>query len=154
MILALIAAVARNRTIGRAGTLPWHIPEDLRRFKQITTGHTVIMGRRTWESLGRPLPRRRNVVLTTRPIPGVECAGTLEDLLSAVASDPKVFVIGGAALYAALLERADELYLTLIHRDVDGDTFFPPYEHLLTTRFRETSREDHDGFSFVDYRRV
>jgi dihydrofolate reductase len=84
----------------------------------------------------------------------VECAGTLEGLLSAVASDPQVFVIGGAALYTALLERADELYLTLIHRDVDGDTFFPPYEHLLATRFRETFREDHDGFSFVDYRRV
>ena len=154
MTLALIAAVARNRTIGRAGTLPWHIPEDLKRFKRLTTGHTVVMGRRTWASIGKPLPNRRNVVLTSHPVPGMEWYGNTEDLLASLASEPRVFIIGGAALYAAFLERADELYLTLLHRDVEGDTFFPPYEHLLGPFFHEASREDHDGFSFVDYRRV
>lgn len=153
MTLALIAAIARNRTIGRAGTLPWHIPEDLKRFKRLTSGHTVVMGRRTWASLGKPLPNRRNVVLTSHPVPGIECCRTTGELLASLASEPRVFIIGGAALYAAFLESADELYLTLVHRDVEGDTFFPPFEHLLGPVFRETAREDHDGFSFVDYRR-
>jgi dihydrofolate reductase len=152
--LALIAAVARNRTIGRAGTLPWHIPEDLKRFKHLTTGHTIVMGRRTWASIGKPLPNRRNVVLTSHPVQGMECYRNTGELLTSLSSERRVFIIGGAALYAAFLERADELYLTLVHRDVEGDTFFPPYEHLLGPLFRETSREDHDGFSFVDYRRV
>jgi dihydrofolate reductase len=152
--LALIAAVARNRAIGRAGTLPWHIPEDLKRFKRLTTGHAIVMGRRTWASIGKPLPNRRNVILTSHPVPGMECYRNTGELLASLASEPRVFIIGGAALYAAFLETADELYLTLVHRDVEGDTFFPPYEHLLGPLFRETSREDHDGFSFVDYRRA
>jgi len=152
--IAIIAAVARNRVIGRSGTLPWHIPEDLKRFKRLTTGHTILMGRRTYASLGRPLPNRRNVVLTTHPIPGTECYGSIDEALTALAAEPRVFVIGGAALFSAFLDRADELLLTLIHRDVEGDTFFPPFETLLATRYRETFREDHEGFSFVDYRRM
>ena len=151
MKLALIAAIARNRVIGRAGSLPWHIPEDLRRFKQITTGGTVLMGRKTYASLGRPLPHRRNVVLSSVPYPGVESYRRLEDALDAVKNDNRVFVIGGGRLYAALLDRADELLLTLIDDDVEGDTLFPPFEHLLNTRFRETFREVHPGFTFVEY---
>jgi dihydrofolate reductase len=152
--LALIAAIARNRVIGRAGTLPWHIPDDLKRFKRLTTGRTVLMGRKTFASIGRPLPHRRNVVISTQEIPGVESYCLLEDALEAVKNDEQVFVIGGGQLYAALLDRADELFLTLVDNDVEGDTFFPPFEHLLTTRFRESFREAHPGFTFVDYIRT
>lgn len=154
MRLALIAAIARNRVIGRAGTLPWHIPDDLKRFKRLTTGRTVLMGRKTFASIGRPLPHRRNVVISTQEIPGVESYRLLEDALEAVKNDEQVFVIGGGQLYAALLDRADELFLTLVDNDVEGDTFFPPFEHLLTTRFRESFREAHPGFTFVDYIRT
>jgi dihydrofolate reductase len=152
--LALIAAIARNRVIGRAGTLPWHIPDDLKRFKRLTTGRTVLMGRKTFASIGRPLPHRRNVVISTQEIPGVESYRLLEDALEAVKNDEQVFVIGGGQLYAALLDRADELFLTLVDNDVEGDIFFPPFEHLLTTRFRESFREAHPGFTFVDYIRT
>jgi dihydrofolate reductase len=152
--LALIAAVAHNRVIGRAGMLPWHIAEDLRRFKKLTTGKVVLMGRTTYLSIGKPLPRRRNVVVTTHAIPGVESYPGVELALDALKDEKQVFVIGGARLYAALLERADELYLTYVHRDIQGDTYFPPFEHLLTSRFRETFREAHSGFTFVDYTRT
>ena len=154
MKLALIAAIARNRGIGRRGSLPWHISEDLKRFKRLTTGHAVLMGRRTYESIGRPLPHRRNIVLTSRPIPGVETHATVEMALAAVQGEERVFVIGGGQLYAALLEKADELYLTLVHQEVEADTFFPPYEHLLAGTFHEVAREQHDGFTFVDYVRA
>jgi dihydrofolate reductase len=152
--LALIVAVAHNRVIGRGGTLPWHIPEDLQRFKNLTTGNAVLMGRTTYLSIGRPLPHRRNVVVTTHALPGVESYPSVELALDALKDEKQVFVIGGARLYAALLERADDLYLTFVHRDVEGDTFFPPFEHLLTSRFRETFREAHPGFTFVDYTRT
>jgi dihydrofolate reductase len=154
MILALIAAVAENRVIGTEGKLPWHISEDLKRFKRLTMGHTIVMGRKTYASIGRPLPGRRNVVLTSHPVPGAECHPTIDALLASLTAEPRVFIIGGATLYASFLDRADELYLTLVHREVPGDAFFPPFEHLLGTRFRESFREDHDGFSFVDYLRV
>jgi dihydrofolate reductase len=153
VILALIAAVSRNRVIGKDGTLPWHISEDLKRFKRITTGHTVLMGRKTFESLGKPLPNRRNVVLTSRTLPGVETYRSIPEALDALAGEAKVFVIGGGELFTSLLDRVDEFYLTIVDRTVDGDTYFPPFEDLLATRFIETHREVHDGFSFVDYTR-
>jgi dihydrofolate reductase len=153
VILALIAAVSRNRVIGKDGKLPWHISEDLKRFKRITTGHTVLMGRKTFESLGKPLPNRRNVVLTSRTLPGVETYRSISEALDALAGEAKVFVIGGGELFTALLDRVDEFYFTIVDRDVDGDTYFPPFEDLLATRFTETHREVHDGFSFVDYAR-
>ncbi len=151
MKLAIIAAVGHRRAIGKDGKLPWHIPEDLKRFKRLTTGHAVLMGRGTWESLGKPLPGRRNVVLSTSPVPGIESYSSIEDSLKALSSTDTVFVIGGGTLYAQLIDRADELYLTVVDRDVEADTFFPPYEHLLGTVFRETAREHHPEFEFVDY---
>jgi dihydrofolate reductase len=151
--LILIAAIARNRVIGRDGSLPWHIPQDLKRFKHLTTGATVLMGRRTYASLGKPLPGRRNVVISSTEIPGVESFRRLDEALQAVQHDPQVFVLGGGRLYEALLDRADELCLTLIDQDVEGDTYFPPYEHLLSA-FRETFRESHPGFTFVNYTRL
>lgn len=150
----MIAAVSRNRVIGTDGKLPWHISEDLKRFKRLTTGHPVLMGRKTFESLGKPLPNRRNVVLTSRQIQGVETYSSLPMALDALKDEEKVFVIGGGDLYAQLLERADELHLTILDRDAEGDTFFPPYEHLIAAHFRQTYREEHDGYAFVDYVRV
>ncbi len=156
MKLAIIAAVARNRVIGRDGKIPWHISDDLKRFKRLTVGHAVLMGRRTWESLGRPLADRRNVVLSSRTNPsvfppGVEMYPTAEQALEALAGEERVFVIGGAAVYARFLDCADELYLTLVDQEPGGDTLFPPYEELLETRYRLTRREDHQGYHFVDY---
>ena len=154
MKLALIAAVARNRGIGYKGELPWRLPEDMRRFKQMTTGHAVLMGRKTFEALGKPLPNRRNVVLTHRALPGIETYAAIDAALAALANEQRVFVIGGGEIYAQLLDLADELYLTHVRRDVTADAFFPPFEHLIGTRFREIVRDDRDEFSFVDYLRT
>ncbi len=151
MKLALIAAVARNRVIGRGGKIPWHISDDLKRFKRLTVGYAVLMGRRTWASLGRPLVDRRNVVLSSRGIPGVETYPTAEQALEALSGEERVFVIGGAAVYARFLDCADELYLTLVDQEPAGDTLFPPFEELLRTRYRLVRREDHEGYHFVDY---
>lgn len=151
MKLALIAAVSRNRVIGKDGKLPWHISEDLKRFKRLTTGHALLMGRKTYESLGRPLPNRRNVVLTSHPIHNVETYASIDLALEALKDEDRVFVIGGGEIFAQVLKRADELYLTIVDQNVDGDTVFPPYEHLLATRFKQANREDHDGYAFIDF---
>jgi len=154
MKLIIIAAVARNRVIGRGGDVPWDIPEDMERFKQLTVGHTVLMGRKSYESLGKPLPDRRNVVLTSRAIDGVETYPTIAEALQALENEEKVFVIGGGEVFAQLLDSADELRLTLVDRDVEGDTFFPPYEHLVGSVFRLVTRETHEGFTYADYART
>ncbi len=126
--LALIVAVARNGVIGRDGSLPWHVPEDLKHFKQLTTGHAIIMGRKTHESIGRPLPKRRNIVVTRSgaSFDGCETAHSLDAALElARKTDPRPFIIGGASLYEEALAQATELHLTTIDQDVEGDTFFP-----------------------------
>ncbi len=154
MKLIIIAALSRNRVIGNDGKLPWHISEDLKRFKRLTTNHVVLMGRKTFESLGKPLPNRRNVVLTSRTIPDVETYPALAQALQALEKEEKVFVIGGGEIFAQLLEHADELHLTLVDREVEGDTYFPPYEHLLGTRYKLVAREEHEGFTFEDYEKL
>jgi dihydrofolate reductase len=153
VILALIAAVARNRGIGKEGKLPWHISEDLRRFKKLTIGCAVLMGRATWDSIGKPLPGRRNVVLSSKSLPGVETYRSVKEALDALKGEERVFVIGGGRVYAQLIDLADELYLTIVDREVDADTFFPPYEHLLSTRFECAGIEPHEGYTFENYRR-
>jgi dihydrofolate reductase len=154
MKLAVIAAIGKNRVIGKNGKLPWHISDDLKRFKRLTTGHAVLMGRKTWESLGKPLTNRRNVVLTSKTIPGVESYARKEAALEALRDQQKVFVIGGARVYSELLYSADELFLTFVDQEVDGDAYFPPYEQLLKDKFMITRREEHEGFVFVDYERT
>lgn len=160
--LALIAAVARNGAIGRDNGLLWSDPADLRHFRAVTLGCPVVMGRRTWESLPerfRPLPGRRNLVVTRQPAfaaPGAETASSLDDALARLAGVPQVFVIGGGQLYAQALPRADELVLTEIDADLDGDTYFPRWDRA---RFVETTREaqraaDGTHFAFVRYRRL
>jgi dihydrofolate reductase len=154
MKLIIIAAIARNRVIGKNGKLPWHIPEDLTRFKQLTTGHTVIMGRRTFDSLDRPFPNRLNIVITSNVLNGITSYPSLDFALQALSNKKEVFVIGGGRLFAEALKLADELRLTLVNRDVDGDTFFPPYEDYLRKNFKLVHQEYNTGFSFVDYVRI
>ncbi len=154
MKLILIAALTRNRVIGKDRAVPWDIPEDTQRFKRLTLGHVVLMGRGTYETLSTPLTNRRNVVLTSRMIDGVETYPTIAQALEVLKDEGDVFVIGGGQVFAQLLLSAAELRLTLLERDVDGDTFFPPYEHLIGSLFRLASKEEHEGFSFLDYVRV
>ncbi len=152
--LIIIAALSRNHVIGQEGKVPWHISEDLKRFKRLTTGHTVLMGRKTFESLGKALTDRKNVVLTSKKISGVETYATLAEVLQALENEEKVFVIGGGELFTQLIDQADALYLTLVDREVEGDAFFPPYEHLIGTRYKLVAREEHPEYVFEDYVRM
>lgn len=139
-VFSLIAAVAANRTIGKEGGMPWSMPADLAYFKRATEGHPVIMGRRTWESLGRPLPRRRNIVVTSQTgavFQGAETAASLPAALALCEGAEQVFCIGGAVLYQEALAHADDLYLTEIQEDIEGDTFFPEVD---LSAWREVSR--------------
>jgi dihydrofolate reductase len=151
MKIVIIAALAQNGTIGDAGKIPWHISDDLKRFKRLTLGHPIIMGRKTYESLGKPLPGRRNLVLTRQtPIPGVECFASLDAALTACGNET-VFIIGGAEIYRQALPLAHTLMLTHVHRPVPGDTRFPDFDRA---QWRELTREDHGECSFVEYRRT
>ena len=130
MKLALVVAMARNRVIGRDGTLPWHLPADLKRFRAITMGKPIVMGRRTHESIGRPLPGRRNIVLSRAPgyaAEGCEVFATLAAALAALQDVDEVMVVGGAALYAEALPHAQTLYLTEVDAAPAGDVYFPPF---------------------------
>jgi dihydrofolate reductase len=157
MDIHLIAAVSTNNVIGRSGTLPWHIPADLKRFRALTTGHTVIMGRRTYESIGRPLPNRRCLVvsktLTASP-PGVERMSSLADALAANASQ-RCFIIGGAQLYAEAMPIADVLHLTQVQAHVEGDVYFPDVDWARWTLSSELHGEDAAPlrFTFCTYLR-
>jgi len=143
-VLKAIAAVSLNGVIGKDGGLPWRLSEDLKWFKKITTGHTILMGRKTWDSLGRALPNRRNFVLSRsmEAVEGLEVIRSVEELETLDLSGD-VFVIGGGELYALLLPRCEELYLTTVHQKVpDGDAFFPEYEHLFEPVETLTETED------------
>jgi len=149
--LAIIAGIGANRVIGVDGHLPWRLPEDMKRFKALTMGHAVIMGRKTHESVGRPLPGRRNIVVSRRPgleVPGCEVASSFEAALALVkGKDTLPFVIGGEALYRAALPLATHLYLTLVPLAPVGDTYFPELE---PGAWREVDRQPGEGgVSFV-----
>lgn len=155
----VVAAVAANGVIGAGGKLPWHLPEDLKHFKQLTLGHPVIMGRKTWESLKGPLPHRENIVVTRNRdylAPGAAVATSLEGALALCAGEPVAFVIGGTSLFRESLPIAAGLVLTEIARDYEGDTRFPAWDR---SQWREAQREAHtaaDGtrFDFVLYERT
>lgn len=161
MLITIIAAMDRNRLIGEGNQLPWRLPADLRRFKALTMGKPIVMGRRTHESIGKALPGRRNIVLSRDPdfrAPGCEVAESLEDALELCADDDEMMIIGGAQLYAEALPRADRMHLTLLDASFNGDAWFPAYDRR---QWRETSREDHDAgsdspcpYSFVDLERA
>lgn len=124
---SIIVAAASNGVIGKNGTLPWHLSKDLRRFKSLTMGHAIIMGRRTFASIGKPLPGRRTIVVTRRPISvsNVESAKSFADALAMATGDSEVFAVGGAGIYAEAFSIADRVYLTRIEATIEGDTFFP-----------------------------
>jgi dihydrofolate reductase len=126
--LSIIVAISANNAIGKDNQLLWHLPADLKHFKEITTGHTIIMGRKTYDSIGKPLPNRRSIVITRNAdliIPGVEVVGSLADAIERCKHDEEAFIIGGAEIYQQSLAYATHIYLTRVHETYDADTFFP-----------------------------
>ena len=160
--VSIIAAVAANGVIGRANALPWHLAGDLKWFKKLTLGHHMIMGRRTFDSVGKPLPSRTTVVVTHDPsfcAPGVIVTGSIDAALEIAAHDDEPFICGGAEIYRQTLHRADRMYITQVHADVGGDTFFPEFDDV--NEWRLTDREDFEAdenndyaYSFLTYDRV
>lgn len=145
--ISLIAAMTADRVIGKDNRMPWDLPEDLKHFRSLTLDKTVIMGRKTWESLGRPLPRRRNLVVSRRltaPPPGTELFSSPHEALEAAGGEEEVFIIGGAEIYRQTLDRADRLYISRVDGSYEGDTWFPPFSE---GDWELTAREPREGFT-------
>ena len=161
MKISIIVAMAENRVIGRDNGLPWHLPADLKHFKAITMGKPIIMGRKTWESIGRPLPGRTNIVVTRSPdytAEGCVVVHSFEQALAAAAQHDEAMVIGGAEFYRQVLPQANTLYLTLVHETIEGDTYFPALDE---TQWQEVERTDFEAdeqnphaYSFIRLGRV
>lgn len=159
-VVSIIVAMANNRTIGLNNTLPWRCPEDLKHFKSLTMGHHMIMGRKTFDSIGKPLPGRTTVVVTRNTslkIEGCVMAHSLQQAIDICSGDSEIFIVGGAELYLQALPLADKLYITEIQQDVQGDAFFPEFNH---SKWREISRVKHSqlqpqplDYHFVKYKR-
>ena len=159
-MISIIVAIASNNTIGSANSMPWHLPEDFRHFKQVTMGKAVIMGRKTYESIGRPLPGRRNIVITrntTLRIEGCEMASSLDEAIALCNPAEENFIIGGGEIYRQAMPLADKLYITHIAAEFEGDTRFP----TIGPEWKEIAREEFPcgekfphPFAFVDYERV
>lgn len=152
MKISLIVAMASNRAIGNNGQMPWHLSADLKKFRQITTGFPIIMGRKTYDAIGRPLPNRTNIIVSTNTDYQADGCVVFNDINSALAHAEslaeQVFIIGGATLYEALLAVADILYITEIHQDFIGDTYFPSFD---MNEWAEVAREDIDDDPSVDF---
>jgi dihydrofolate reductase len=156
MMITSVVAAAANNAIGKDNQLLWKLPTDLKHFKIITSGHTVIMGRKTFDSMGKPLPNRRNIVITRNAdlkIEGAEVTQSLDDAFAKCTDEAEVFVIGGAEIYKAALEKTNKIYLTRVHQDFEGDAYFPD---LDPQKWVEVAREDHQAdaknpidFSFI-----
>ena len=141
--ISIIVAMAKNRVIGVNNTLPWHLPADLKHFKELTMGHHIVMGRKTYESIGKPLPGRTSVVITrnvNNAVPGVIVVNSLEAAIAACGNDEEIFVIGGAELYRQAIALADRIYLTEIDADISGDAHFTELDHKL---WKEAGRDSH-----------
>lgn len=159
-MITIIAAIADNNALGKNNQLIWHLPADLQRFKKVTLNHHIIMGRKTYESLGRPLPRRTNIIVTRDPdyiADGCIVVNTLENALKAATKDPNPFILGGAEIYKQAMEFADVLDLTFVHATFEADVFFP---NIDMSKWKEVSREDHKAdeknkydYSFVCFER-
>ena len=159
--LSIIVAMAKNRVIGAQGTIPWHLPEELKLFKALTLGHHMIMGRKTWESIGRLLPGRTSVIVTRQrgyAVAGAIVAHSLDEAIAACEGDDEIFVIGGAELIEAALPRADRLYLTTVDADVPGDTYMPAVDlsrwRAGSSRSVPADARNPLGFELVVYERV
>lgn len=158
MDIILIAALTKNRVIGKAGAMPWHLSVDLKRFKKQTLNNPIIMGRKTFESIGsKPLPNRRNIVITRQSLANMNSCEVVESPAAAVellAGSERVFIIGGGKIYQQFLPQATHLYLTEIDAEIEGDTYFPQFDK---SEWEITNRESHAGkppFAFVNYQRV
>ncbi len=160
MVLSLIVAASENNVIGAHNRLPWHLPDDLKRFRTLTKGHTVIMGRKTYESIGRPLPERRNIVISRRKDFVADGCIVSDSLDSAIAQAGAgdIFVIGGGEIYRAAMAVADRIVLTRVHATIEGDAFFP---EISLSEWKEVSREEHPkddrhpyAFTFILYERL
>lgn len=159
-MVTIIAAVGRNKALGKNNDLIWHLPADLRRFKEVTRGHHVIMGRKTFESLGKPLPHRTNIIVSRNSnykADGCIVVGSLEEALKEAQSDPNPYILGGAQIYEQALEVADRMDLTLVHEDFEADAFFPDFSD---ENWEETGRQDFKkdeknpyDYSFVQYKK-
>ncbi len=157
-VISLVCAMAKNRVIGKDNDMPWHLPADLKHFKATTMGKPIVMGRKTFESIGRPLPGRRNVVITRNPdysAEGIEVVTSIDEALSLLSDVEEIMITGGGNVYQQTIEQADRLYLTFIDLETDGDAFFPEFEHL---DLKEVSRESHQpdeknklAYQFVEY---
>jgi dihydrofolate reductase len=158
MKLSIIVAASRNNVIGKDNQLIWRLSADLKRFKALTTGHTIIMGRKTFDSIGKPLPNRTSVIITRQEDykqEGCIVVHSLEEALEAVKDQEKVFIIGGGTIYEQAMEKADELYLTLVHKEFDGDTFFPEvkaeeWESVERVDCMPDEKNEYP-YSFIDY---
>ncbi|MEA3405809.1 MAG: type 3 dihydrofolate reductase [Pseudomonadota bacterium] len=162
MRIAMIAAMAKNNVIGRDNDMPWHLPDDLKFFKSKTVGKPVIMGRKTFESIGsRPLPNRPNIVISRNPnlvLEGVQVFTSVEAALDTLRDYEEVIIMGGGQLYAQMLPRADRLYVTMIDAEIEGDTFFPNWQELAWKTLEKTRHETDErhayAFDFITLDRV
>jgi dihydrofolate reductase len=160
MIITIVVAISENHVIGKDNKLLWYLPNDLKHFKNITTGHTVIMGRKTYDSVGKPLPNRRNIIITRQAIiiPGCEVVNSIEAALALGAGENEVFIVGGAEIYKEAIKIIDRIYLTIVHKEFEGDSFFP---EINKDEWKEVSHEDYEPdhknslpYSFITLERV
>ena len=160
MNISIVVAISENHVIGKDNKLLWHLPNDLKHFKEITTGHTIIMGRKTYESVGKPLPNRRNIIITRQAItiPGCEVVNSIEAALVLCADENEVFIVGGAEIHKQAIKLTDRIYLTVVHKEFEGDSFFPK---INKDEWKEVSHEDHESdhknplpYSFITLERV
>lgn len=158
MPISIIVAASQNNVIGKDNQLIWRLSADLKRFKALTTGHHIIMGRKTFDSIGRPLPNRTSIIITRQAdykVEGCIVVNSLEEALEKVPADQEAFIIGGGTIYKEVIDKADKLYLTRVHKKFEGDTFFPKIE---AKTWQSVNREDHMpnekneyAYSFIDY---
>jgi dihydrofolate reductase len=160
-MISIIVAVAENNGIGKDNNLLFHIPEDLKRFKKLTSGHCVIMGKKTWESLPlKPLPGRKNIVLTDDPLECIDCSITaysIEDAIYKCGVDEEIFIIGGGSIYRQFLPLADRLYITHVHKKSEADTFFPEIDHRIwepiENEEHKSDKKDDLSYNYIIYQR-
>jgi dihydrofolate reductase len=158
--ITIVVAIASNYDIGKNNQLLWHLPNDLKHFKEITSGGTIIMGRKTFDSVGKPLPRRRNIVITRQAIeiPGCEVVGSIDEAIALCKTEHEVFIVGGAEIYRQAMHLVNRIYLTIVHHTFDADTFFPEIDYK---DWKETDHEDYETdekhafkYSFITLERI
>lgn len=157
-LISLVAAMAKNRIIGKDNKMPWHLPADLKHFKAVTMANPIVMGRKTYESIGRPLPGRQNVIISRNPdykVDGCDVVNSIETVIEQLSGHEEIMIIGGGFLYSQMIDQADKLYLTFIDLEIDGDTRFPEFEYL---DLKETANEYHSSddknphnYRFINY---